>query len=347
MEPKSPAFSRFRRVEPKPVVLPEGDLVTERFLEDGSTFPLLIEPKVPDLDLAGWAASQLPWLEERVHRHGAILFRGFGVPDVAAFEGFAAAICGELYGEYGDLPHAGDGKKVYNSTPYPPDKTILFHNESSHTPQWPLRQFFFCVQKAAGGGETPIVDCRRIFQMIDPEVRERFARLGLLYVRNFTPGLDVSWQDFFRTDDPALVERICRENDIELEWRGDSLRTRQQAPAVAQHPATGESLFFNQIQLHHVSCMEPEVRRSLAELFSEEELPRNVYYGDGATIPDEVVQHTLDVYWRAAVAAPWEEGDVLMLDNMLVAHARNPYTPPRRIAVAMGRMFRREQLQTA
>lgn len=41
----------------------------------------------------------------------------------------------------------------------------------------------------------------------------------------------------------------------------------------------------------------------------------------------------------------WQRGDVVMLDNMLAAHARDPYEGPRKIVVAMGDMFDRAQLE--
>jgi hypothetical protein len=42
-----------------------------------------------------------------------------------------------------------------------------------------------------------------------------------------------------------------------------------------------------------------------------------------------------------------EEGDLVCLDNMLVAHARDSYVPPRKIVVALGDMIHSEQLPVA
>ena len=42
--------------------------------------------------------------------------------------------------------------------------------------------------------------------------------------------------------------------------------------------------------------------------------------------------------------ADWQEGDIALLDNMLTAHARDPYSGPRKIVVAMGQMFAKKDL---
>ena len=74
-------------------------------------------------------------------------------------------------------------------------------------------------------------------------------------------------------------------------------------------------------------------------LFAPEDLPRNVYYGDGTPIEDEVVEALGKLYDRESKTFEWQDGDLVMIDNMLVAHARLPYTGPRKIVVAMGEMF--------
>jgi len=305
----------------------------------GRTMPLRVEPSVDDLDPVSWAAANRDWIETRLRRHGALLLRGFGLGSVPRFESFAGALVPDLFGEYGDLPAEQGGQRVYQSTPYPPNKSILFHNESSHLDRWPLKQMFMCVQPAAQGGETPLLDCRETAAALPAEMVRRFESKGLLYVRNFSEGLDVSWQDFFRTQDPAVVEDHCRRAHIDWEWTPTGLRTRQAAVAVARHPKTGDKVFFNQLQLHHVACLEPELREALGAIFPEDEFPRNVYYGDGSRIEDSILAEISATYRRHAVVFPWQQGDVLVLDNMLVAHGRNPFAGPRKVVVAMGEMF--------
>ena len=303
--------------------------------------PLVITPYVDDLNIIEWAKRNQDFIEANLLHNGAILFRNFGVNSVADFEGFAEAICSGLFGDYGDLPREGVSDKVYGSTPYPSEQAILFHNESSHMHCWPNKIWFFCMKPAQQGGETPIVDCRKVLKLLDTKLRERLEQKQLMYVRNYTDGLDIRWQDFFHTTDKAMVEDYCRQAGMEFEWlSGNGLRTRKVRSAVTKHPKTGEQVFFNQLQLHHISCLEPAVRQSLLTMFGEENLPRNVYYSDGSPIEDSVMTEIEAIYQKAKVSFSWQQGDILMLDNMLTAHGRNPYVGSRKIVVTMGEMIR-------
>jgi len=344
-EQKALKLKKFMNVKPKAVNLSQERLIKTDYLQPGETLPLVIQPDVDDIDLVEWVQSNREFIETNLLKHGAILFRGFKVNSVPEFENFAQAICPKLFGEYGDLPREGISSKVYGSTPYPSDQAILFHNESSHLHRWPMKIWFFCVQPAQQGGETPIVDSRKIFQLLDPKIRARFQQKQLMYVRNYTDNLDVSWQEFFHTTDKSVVEDYCRQACINFEWKDNGLRTRQVRPAVTKHPKTDELVFFNQIQLHHISCLDPAVRESLLSLFGEENLPRHVYYGDRTPIEDSVIDEIQAVYREATISFPWRKGDVLMLDNMLTAHGRNPYVGSRKIVVAMGEMMTQKQME--
>ncbi|MEO6238547.1 MAG: amino acid adenylation domain-containing protein [Vicinamibacterales bacterium] len=339
-------ISRLRTMRRKSVDLSQMSGIRTRLFDPDQPLPLVVEPDSVDVDLVDWAASHKDFVETHMRKHGAVLFRGFAVESAVEFERVVSAICSETFDEYGDLPREPMGGKVYSSTPYPADETILFHNEGSHQHRWPMRISFYCVKASQQGGESPVVDCRRMYEALDPAIRERFESKGVIYVRNFTEGLDVSWQQFFHTSDRAAVEEYCRNGSFEYEWtRNNGLRTRLHCPAVVTHPQTGEKVFFNQVQLHHPSCLSPAVRESLLSMVDEEDLPRNVYYGDGSKIEDGVMEDLGVLYRQLASSFPWRERDVLLINNMLVAHSRNPFVGERKIVVALSEVVAQERIE--
>ncbi|NVM79668.1 amino acid adenylation domain-containing protein [Duganella sp. SG902] len=320
--------------------------VRTSLLHPDRPFPLVVEAS-SDIDAVAWARTQRDFIDSALARHGGILFRNLGLDTPQQFESFAEIIEPELYGGYGDLPKKEGGRNTYRSTPYPERQMILFHNESAHLDRWPRKQWFYCEQPSPVGGATPIVDCREMLRRLPEELVREFERKGLLYVRTFTDRLDVPWREFFKTDSRADVEQRLGQAGIEWRWLpNDELQTRTRCPAVITHPVTGERVFFNQVQLHHVSCLEEEGRNDLMSLVGAERMPRQVYFGDGGIIPDETMAIIGQAYEDCAVRFDWRKGDVVMLDNMLAAHARDPFEGPRKIVVAMGAMFNRADLNT-
>lgn len=312
-----------------------AELIHVSYLND-ELCPQLIQPLTEEVDLAIWSRDHRDFIEAQLSNHGAMLFRGFKINSVADFETAAKAICSDLYGEYEDLPKEKNSQNIYRSTPYPSDQSILFHNEASHMHRWPMKQWFLCMIPAELGGETPIVDCRRIYQRMNPTIVKLFKEKKLKYVRNFIGGMDVNWQSFFKTSDKLAVEAYCRANDIAYEWFGNArLRISQVCPGVARHPRTGEMVFFNQIQLHHISFLDPCMRQLIESSFAPQEYPRNVCYGDGTPIEDSVAREILRTYQDNAVSFSWQIGDILMVDNMLIAHGRRPFKGKRKVVVAM------------
>jgi amino acid adenylation domain-containing protein/non-ribosomal peptide synthase protein (TIGR01720 family) len=344
--PKADKLGSFLKKPGKPANQGTAPLFRETPLVPGQPFPLLVEPIDPGLDLIEWVKANRPLIEQKLSRHAGLLFRGFQLNDIHAFEAFAEAVQPGLYGQYGDLPKKEGGKNTYRSTPYPEKKMILFHNESSHQDRWPRKQMFFCEQPSPVGGATPVVDCRLMYESLPTELRDKFESKGLLYVRTFADKLDVSWQHFFKTDDRAEVQARCDKAGIQWQWLdNDELQIRTPCPAIIRHPVTGQKSFFNQVQLHHIYCLDPDVRDDLLGLFGEKRMPRHVYYGDGSPIEDEVMQQIGELYEQCAVRFDWHKGDVILLDNMLAAHARDPFEGPRKIVVAMGEMIERSALE--
>jgi alpha-ketoglutarate-dependent taurine dioxygenase len=333
--PSGPGATKRKRI-----ALSEGQLVRQSFLSETGTLPLVLEPAVEGLSLVDWTATNRQHLEQELLRYGAILFRGFNLNTVDEFERFMKSLAGDLLDySYRSTPRTQVSGKIYTSTEYPAHQTIPLHNEMSYARQWPMMLGFFCMEAAEDGGETPLADSRKVYQRIGESTLDRFRKKRVRYVRNYGDALDLTWQNVFQTQKRADVEDFCREAGIEFEWKSDErLCTSDVCQAVAEHPQTGEMVWFNQAHLFHVSNLQSEIRDSLLNS-SGGEPPRNAFYGDGMPIDERDLEDIRAAYAKETVVFPWQKRDVLLVDNMLTAHGRRPYRGARKIVVGMGRPF--------
>jgi alpha-ketoglutarate-dependent taurine dioxygenase len=305
--------------------------------------PYLMTSGSPDEPITEVAERSRSLLRERLCRHGAVLLRGYQVVGVDGFGRFATTFSQDRLIEYSERssPRTSLSGAVYTSTDYPPDQTIFLHNENSYQSSWPRMLYFHCVQPPATQGATPLADIRRIHDSIHPDVRAEFERRGWSVVRNFHPGFGASWEYTFGTDDRSVVADYCRANRIDHTWTGTGrLRTTAVRSSVRTHPDTGEHVWFNHIVFFHHTTLPDEIREGIQAIFPVEDLPTNTYYGDGGVIPDETIAHLRDCYDKHRVRFDWQAGDVLLVDNMLACHGREPFTGARKIAVAMTNPYR-------
>lgn len=289
------------------------------------------------------AGANLDWFVER-HRpavtallaaEGRVLFRGFALGDPAGFRRAMAAVSDRfvdyVYGSTPRTPVSGD---VYTSTEYPAEQSIPLHNEMAYSRRWPLRIWFACLRPAAQGGETPLAESARVLAALDPALVRLFEERKVRYTRRYGPGLDLSWQRTFGTDDPGEVDRACRSRDIDAAWLPDgTLVTTQVCAAVAHYPASGERLWFNQAHLFHRSSLGADLAALLERHGGG--LPRDATFGDGAPIPDTVLDEIRAAYGANEQRFGWQAGDALLLDNMRWAHGRRPFGGQRRVLVGM------------
>lgn len=334
----------------------EGHTIEAAALRDSADITIsLVDPERPVLlqvtatgpvSISAWVSSNAAWIEQQLFKHGALLFRGFGVTTAEALQRFAAALSNDLpeFAEESSPRHRMHGA-VFSSTDYPERYPIQMHNEYSYASEWPMKLLFGCIQPAVKQGGTPVASTRAILRRLRPSTRAAFQERGIMYVRNYRRGVGVSWQQAFGTDNRAEVEQYCARRGLQAEWLPeDGLRTRQNGAAIVRHPRTGEDVWFNHGFFFNVRSLEPvELREALLEQ-GEDSLSTQTYYGTGEAIPPDVIDELREAFTRERVCPVWQRGDVLVIDNMLTSHGREPYKGPRKIAVVMTERFRRSDL---
>lgn len=337
----------------------------------GRTLPLIITPNDDDtvVNLLAWIKTNTATVHALMQEHGAVLFRGFAVNDEASVEAIAKAIDPELKNDYmGTSPRdIQDGTDyVFSASELPPYYPIPQHCEMTFIKEPPRRIFFSCmVQPLPGGGETPLVDFRKVYQLLDSDVRERFMQRGIKIIRNYAGPKQNNrfnlfelkpWTSMFGFDKQRAQARAEQEG-FEVHWtKNDGMRLTSYQPAATQHPETGETVWYSHLQVFHISTASGEFKRIYRKrptlknwglwrasqalvatqqlIKKDDEHAMHCTYADGGKIPQADIDHLRDVIWDNMEITPWLKGDVVAVDNYSIAHGRLPYTGARKVVVA-------------
>jgi alpha-ketoglutarate-dependent taurine dioxygenase len=300
-----------------------------------------------------WYGAERHKIEALTVDHGAVLLRGFALPSVEAF-GRLSAHHTEHRLRYvgGATPRARVSGHVYESTRIDARFKIELHQEKSYMPSFPRLLAFYCEYPPEEGGETLVCDMCEVTDRLPEDLKSRFARLGVLYKRNFRDGerRDMAiesgvlrdyhrvWQEAFDCQERADVERQCAQIGLQFEWLNDgSVTVSNVRPALVHHAGSGREIWFNQVTAQHPNPRSMGSRYHLLERFYARRpaYPYEVRYGDGGPISLNDLLPIYSAFGQCEIAVSWQQGDYLLIDNIQVAHGRNPYSGSRVIRVAL------------
>ncbi|MET7680720.1 TauD/TfdA family dioxygenase [Streptomyces sp. NPDC005423] len=318
----------------------------ETGLPPWSLFPAVtLDPESPPLlradgdgDPVRWAGAHREALRAVVAAHGCVLVRGLGLRT----PGEAAAVFRQLADSLMPdrepfAPRASHPDGVYSSTSWPAERQMGMHHELSYALRFPRLLLFACLEAPTEGGATPVADAEAVLRTLPARLTERFEREGWLLCRTYHEGLGISVAEAFGTDDRQAVEGYCRDHGIEFAWRADgALSTRQRRPAVVRHPVTGRRCWFNQIAFLSEWTLDTGVRDHLVGLHGADSLPFTTRFGNGDPIDEDLAWTINEAYEAHLRREPWQAGDLLLVDNIRVAHGREPFEGPRAVVVALG-----------
>lgn len=304
-----------------------------------SKFVSITEVPHDGFDFLAYATDELDKLQSDLHEYGAILVRGLN-PSVETF----AAVC-DLFGDvtsHSELssPRSSVSKGVYTSTDHPNDQTIQMHNEQSYLSYWPMRASFHCVVPAKEMGNTPVADCRNFESELPDSFVRRLKDQGVCYIRNIGPESTIGWRKVFSVATESELEEYCEKRGIRLEWDRGYPRTMASLPAFRAHAYTGESCFFNNIVVASPHSLGLKEKVNLTKIYGDERrFPINVCWGDGTIFSENDIATIMAAYNRRTFKFDWQKGDILIADNMLTAHSREPFVGPRKIVVRVNDLF--------
>jgi len=288
-------------------------------------------------DAPGWAAEHRSALRAALVEHGSLRIRGLGLRDAAEVGAVFRRLADSLMTEeeaFASRELRLDG--VYSPTTWPSNQPMCMHHELSYRLEFPRTMMFACLAEPADGGATAVADSSAVLESLPGDLVDRFEREGWVLTRSYHEEIGGSYADAFGTDDRAVVERYCRANAIELEWQpDDGLRTRQHRSAIVRHPVTGRRCWFNQIAFLNEWTMAAEVHEYLVEVYGADGLPFNTRFGNGDPIGEDVVELINGVYEAHTLRESWQAGDLLLVDNVRTAHAREAFEGRREVLVGL------------
>ena len=328
------------------------------WLFDKDIPPLFIEAassKVATIDgFVNWVKANRPSLDRLLIQHGGMVFRGFPVKTADDFNAWVA-----LYDQF-ESGYAGGATlrskikgNVFESTRYSADLKIPQHQEMAYVRDYPGRIAFHCHTRAKDGGETPINDMRRLTAELPESLRMKLAERGTLVTRNFAaPPADGSvefsehpdersWKTAFYTDNADEVIQICADKGMEPIWNDNkSLTVRNRLDAFTKHPSTGEVIYRSSIHMwsgraYMAEDSSPTRAERIHKMYAGQKYRSDVSLGDGSQLSADECKLINQLHDDGEIAWDWQEGDVMLLDNLIMAHGRNSFVGERLTQAAL------------
>jgi hypothetical protein len=256
------------------------DGVTTRFLRpderlilsNDRDMPFVIEAKEDaSLDfLYSFLTANSTKILEDVSRYGAVLFRGFEVTTDCDFETAILSIKGlqgmsqALMSEEGRIPVDGARFVMHTNAVYKTGGTLYlggFHSENYYSPDVPAYISFCCMHPSKTGGETGLVNMKKIYQQMAEDLKQRLEKQPFFVAKWLVS--DVATRYNCSTED---IEQLCREYDLPLVGEGKNTFIFMYKPNVLSHSETKEkALHLNLFEIHRLNA---ELRRCFMDDYS-------------------------------------------------------------------------------
>ncbi|MEH2411257.1 TauD/TfdA family dioxygenase [Nostoc sp.] len=242
--------------------------------------------------------------------YGILLFRKFDV-DADIFKEFTNLLSIDF------INYAGGAfrRRVING-----DQTLLsvndskseikLHGEMYYQQNIPLMLWFFCANPPLEDGETTVCDGRQFFHEISSSTKELFNKKKLKFTVSISKE---DWHKKYQTDNLNTLEEICQKNNTHLTVNDDqSIMIEYICPAIIPSRCGKYQVFINSL------------------LPTKQFISKILKFEDNSEIPEEVVSELNEIAEKITTEISWQKGDILMIDNTRILHARRAFADDQR-----------------
>jgi hypothetical protein len=307
-----------------------------------SLFPYVLccrDESAPLEIAAEWVSAERDKLLELANQHGAVLLRDFPVARAEDFDRLVQALSLNNFPYKKSLSNAvriNRTERVFSANEAPPDVRIFFHHEMAQTPLYPRWIMFSCEVAADEGGATPLCRSDVLYEQLlekYPDFVAACEQRGLSYTNvmpdtdDATSGMGRSWRSTLGVESKEEAEGRLRELNYSWEWVDGCLKaTTPPLPAVIE-VSGGRKVFFN--QLIAAFCGWKDERNDPSQA---------IRHGDGSALDTAAVLAAVDLAEDLAYDLQWQVGDVALIDNTIVMHARRPFVGKRKVVASLAEM---------
>lgn len=274
-------------------------------------------------DVAGSLAAVSTSVAGGLLEHSAVVLRGVPLavplPQVRAALGLEPYMPGERFGSRPER----DG--VLGPLVWPPSEQLCPTQEETFGTTSAHVLLTRCTAVPAAGGRTLVAPVAALRGVLAPELYDRVFTEGWQLRRVFRERFGISWRDAFGVTDEAHLERRLDVAGIMWEWTADrALVTTRRLPGAVPHPVTGERTWFNQLTFLNALSMDERRRAVLVAAFGDA-LPTDTAHGSGEPVSSVDIVALQDAHDTVAEPVPMAVGDIVVVDNYLVALGREAY----------------------
>ncbi|KGO75197.1 Taurine catabolism dioxygenase TauD/TfdA [Penicillium italicum] len=298
-------------------------------------------------------------LTKKLARHGTLLFRGLPIHNAEDFSNFAHAFGykpHEIIGIVVDRPLLAPNVAPANEAPK--EVLIYSHNESPQVPHAPEYIFFYGHNAPSKGGESPISSSLELFNRAQQEIPDFIAEVaekGILSKvtyreeKQYEGGStlkqafgkeiqDGDNEETKRRKIEAQIARYGRGEHTTWEWTDDGLVLTHRLPVIRTQPGTNLPTLFTGLAAYWKRTQfDAEARKKITQQL----------FGDGTPIPEKYLEHLAKITDKIRVLHHWQEGDVLVYDNIIAQHGREPWQGEQSDRVILASLFDGESVPGA